>query len=84
MSLLITGSTGFVGRALAMRLGDQQVGLDTRTDTTVWVKALVGITAVIHLAARVHVMRDTETDPLTAFRVINLLKTILLFMTDWV
>lgn len=76
MSLLITGSTGFVGRALAMRLGDQQVGLDTRTDTTVWVKALVGITAVIHLAARVHVMRDTETDPLTAFRAINLLKTI--------
>lgn len=71
MSLLITGGTGFVGRALVKRLGDQPVHLATRVDSTEWHKALVGITTVVHLAARVHVMHDTATDPLAAFRAVN-------------
>lgn len=33
--------------------------------------ALQGIDAVIHLAARVHIMKDTSTDPLAAHRQIN-------------
>jgi UDP-glucose 4-epimerase len=36
-----------------------------------WTPALAGCDAVIHLAARVHVMRDTATDPLAAFRASN-------------
>ncbi len=39
--------------------------------TTSWGRALDGMEAVVHLAARVHVMRDTVTDPLAAFRRVN-------------
>ena len=39
--------------------------------TTDWSAALDGVNAVVHLAARVHVMRDTEADPLTAFCSVN-------------
>ncbi len=71
MSLLITGSTGFVGQALVKRFGELPVRLATRVDSVKWDKVLVGITAVVHLAARVHVMQDTAADPLTAFRSVN-------------
>ena len=76
LSLLITGGTGFVGGALVKRLGDKQVSLATRSDSAAWHKALVGITTVVHLAARVHVMHDTEADPLTAFRAVNVVDTL--------
>ncbi len=36
-----------------------------------WRSAFNGAQAVIHLAARVHIMRDTATDPLSEFRRIN-------------
>lgn len=42
--------------------------IDGATD---WTAALDGIEAVVHLAARVHVMRDTAADPLAAFRAVN-------------
>jgi nucleoside-diphosphate-sugar epimerase len=71
LSLLITGGTGFVGQSLVKRLGSQPVRLATRADSVGWKKALAGITTVVHLAARVHVMHDTEHDPLTAFRKVN-------------
>ena len=38
---------------------------------TVWRDALVSVDAVVHLASRVHVMRETEPDPLRAFRGVN-------------
>jgi nucleoside-diphosphate-sugar epimerase len=38
---------------------------------TVWCHSLQGIDRVIHLAARVHVMNDTATDPLAAFLTVN-------------
>lgn len=38
---------------------------------TDWTDALRGIDVVIHLAARVHVMHETATDPLAAFREVN-------------
>ena len=38
---------------------------------TDWRKALDGVDCVIHLAARVHRMRDEADDPLTAFRHVN-------------
>ena len=41
------------------------------TGSANWAAALTGVGAVIHLAARVHVMNDTEIDPLAAFRVVN-------------
>jgi nucleoside-diphosphate-sugar epimerase len=36
-----------------------------------WNKILQNVDAVIHLAARVHIMHDTEKDPLSVFRKIN-------------
>ena len=39
--------------------------------TTDWSEALSGVDAVVHLAARVHVMRDTAADPLAEFRRVN-------------
>ncbi len=38
---------------------------------TDWDTALIGVEAVVHLAARVHVMRETDPDPLSAFRDVN-------------
>lgn len=38
---------------------------------TEWRKALQGVTVVVHLAARVHVMNDKSSDPLAEFRRIN-------------
>jgi len=42
---------------------------------TAWSPALSGVDTVIHLAARVHVMKDTAADPLTEFLKINLYGT---------
>jgi len=39
--------------------------------TTKWGNALHGIDAVVHLAARVHVMYDNAIDPLAEFRSVN-------------
>lgn len=38
---------------------------------TEWSSALADVDAVVHLAARVHVLRDTAADPLTEFRRVN-------------
>lgn len=43
---------------------------------TDWTAALAGVDAVIHMAARVHVMRDTASDPLAEFRRVNTAGTI--------
>ena len=41
------------------------------TKDTNWNSTLEGMDTLIHLAARVHVMRDTLDDPLTEFRQVN-------------
>lgn len=85
--VLVTGANGFIGRALVSRLANEGwevkaavrrpsgflsesvVGdLGARTD---WGNALQGCRAVVHLAARVHVMHDTANDPLIEFRAAN-------------
>lgn len=43
--------------------------IDGHTD---WSTALAGVDAVVHLAARVHVMREVARDPLAEFRAVNL------------
>ncbi len=47
--------------------------IDSETN---WVDALRNIDVVIHLAARVHVMKDTSADPLAEFLKINLHGTV--------
>ncbi len=48
----------------------QSIGHDTD-----WSNALIGIDTIVHLAARVHVMKETATDPLAAFRQVNVVGT---------
>jgi len=55
--------------ALPSRVEGMQVG-DIGPDTD-WSKALNGVDAVVHLAARVHVMDDSASDSLVAFRWVN-------------
>ena len=42
---------------------------------TDWSSALRDVNVIVHLAARAHVMNDTEADPLTAFRAVNVVGT---------
>ncbi|CAA7621179.1 NAD-dependent epimerase/dehydratase family protein [Magnetospirillum sp. SS-4] len=44
--------------------------------TTNWSAALAGMSAVVHLAARVHVMHDRAADPLAEFRAANVAGTL--------
>lgn len=57
--------------AETLPMGIEQVIVEPLGPNTVWEKALAGIDTVIHLAARVHIMEDTATDPLTEFRTVN-------------
>lgn len=50
-----------------------QLDLDSATN---WPQALIDVHAVVHLAARVHVMRDTAADPLQEFRRVNVAGTL--------
>lgn len=90
MTVLLTGASGFVGKAVldaAKRRGVEArpvfrsltsangysgavlvPGLDGEAD---WAQALRGVDVVIHAAARAHVMREEELDPLTEYRRVN-------------
>jgi nucleoside-diphosphate-sugar epimerase len=87
MKILVTGATGFVGRVLcehfasnghrvipAVRreagLADEVVVGDLGASTD-WRPALAGCDAVVHLAARVHVMDDQARDPGAVYRATN-------------
>ena len=89
MKVLVTGSTGFVGRALIRRLvadghevraasrrrvddpdAQETVAIGDIDGGTDWSSALEGVDGVVHLAARVHVMRDTP-DGVQAFHRTN-------------
>lgn len=89
--ILVTGASGFVGRALCAQLlasgtavigvvrkdaasGEVAIGA-LRADND-WRAALVGCDAVIHLAARVHVMDELDSDPLRAYREVNVEATL--------
>ena len=84
--ILVTGANGFVGSALCAALESRGIpftGCVRKSDdkrafeigdlnaTTDWTGALAGCDAVIHLAARVHVMKDRAVDPMGAYREVN-------------
>lgn len=115
LRVLITGATGFVGRALVRSMAnapDFDVIAAVRNERDVnkaaaaeipalpagsgdhagahlkhfavgdisantdWSSALDGVDAIVHLAARVHVMKEIAADPVTAFRRVNVEGTI--------
>lgn len=54
-----------------VRTGFECLSMDEIDANTDWSAALVGVDSVVHLAARVHLMRETAADPLTEFRRTN-------------
>ena len=71
MSVVVTGASGFVGQALCARLGAQARPLSLRSDPLGWPGVLHGADCVVHLAARVHMMRDRAADQLAEYRAVN-------------
>ena len=55
-------------------VGERVVVGDIGPETD-WSDALSGIEGIVHLAARVHVMRESAADPLAAFRLVNVAST---------
>ena len=91
MTIAVTGSTGFVGRALCAELlrrkfsvanieiareATDSVGIGCLPTDASAERLLGNATVLVHLAARVHVMQDMELDPLTAFRLVNVQGTL--------
>jgi nucleoside-diphosphate-sugar epimerase len=66
--LLIKGA---VRSAQALPANVAWVSIGTIDGNTDWHNALQGIDVVVHLAARVHIMDDPASDPLQAFRQVN-------------
>lgn len=62
----VVRSSGAAGQLDVPTVAVGEIGPDTR-----WEEALEGVGCVIHLAARVHVMRDTAADPLAEFQRVN-------------
>jgi nucleoside-diphosphate-sugar epimerase len=90
MKILLTGASGFIGRATlratlaaghdvraAVRHGRvpappvQAVRIPDLASYTGWSYALDGVDTIVHLAARVHVMRDRVADSLAEYRAVN-------------
>jgi len=63
---------GATRTACPMGNGVENVGVCALGKSTNWIAALEGVDVVIHLAARVHVMKDEATDPLAKFLEVNL------------
>lgn len=83
--LLVTGYSGFVGNKLVSQLqGSYQLNLLGRKPSNLgcvythnldsissYADALVNVDAVVHCAARVHIMDDVACNPLNEFRAVN-------------
>jgi nucleoside-diphosphate-sugar epimerase len=87
-TVLVTGTNGFIGRALCNVLAASGRGVRKAVrmpvpglpdavavgdigPNTDWRTALEGVSGVVHLAARTHVLRETATDPLAKYRQVN-------------
>jgi len=97
MRVLVTGATGFIGKAILARMAldqtlelrgtvrnnAQKIAYDVPTvhvgdlaPDTDWSEAVSEMNTIIHTAARVHVMRDSASNPMDEFRRINVAGTL--------
>lgn len=87
MKVLVTGANGFIGSALCAHLSDlghEVIPIIRRSsefplgqivltnDESMWKFVLNRCDVVIHLAGRAHIMRESDPDPLGAYRAANL------------
>ena len=74
-SVLVTGASGFVGKALCAELSKRKIPIAlirlSREAPENIAFALRQSSTVVHLAARVHVMKDAGLDPLLEYRLTN-------------
>ncbi len=86
MRVAVTGAQGFVGTALcpSLKLRGYEVIEIGRPGTALglslhaaagWRERLDGVDTVVHLAARAHITKEHEADPLSSFRHVNVLGT---------
>ncbi len=87
MKIFVTGSNGFVGFSLISELKQRNIDY-TAADRKLygniitqnnWANLLIDVDVIVHLAARVHVMKEVildSFDPLVAFREMNVKATI--------
>jgi len=61
---------------MVSRNGLECLSMDEIDENTDWSNALGGVDCVVHLAARVHLMRETAADPLAEFRRTNVALTL--------
>ena len=89
--VLVTGASGFVGRGVMARLGEDRSGRvpvagvrrASGSSSEEWAMGRLEdfpagirlpdqpLDAVVHLAGRAHVLKESEVDPLTLFRRVN-------------
>ncbi len=67
--ILVTGSTGFIGRALVAELAARQFNCYQLARSSVEIAARTH--CLIHCAARAHIMRDEALDPRAEYRRVN-------------
>lgn len=71
------GVVATVRRKIELALeGVSQIQVGDLLPTTDWSASLKGVNAVVHCAARVHVMREHTIDPLQAYREVNVKGTL--------
>lgn len=94
MPVLITGASGFIGREITNQLithganvraavrkvskVDLECLAPTLGSQANWYPVLEGASAVIHTAARAHMLNDQSADPLAVFREVNTVGTLVL------
>jgi nucleoside-diphosphate-sugar epimerase len=91
IKILVTGAHGLVGLRLSNELdarghivfrgvrkvsSNAEINIGNINALTDFSASLAGVSYVVHAAARVHVMQDDETDPLMAFRDVNVSGTL--------
>jgi len=71
LGMKVKGTHRSLGSQSLVPPGVEKIPIPSLGDDTDWSLALVGVDVVIHLAARVHVTKEPDSDQLAAYREVN-------------